>query len=107
MSADRLVVSEPAEQAEARLAELAELVRRHPRVARAIIGALVEEGRRFAATEQGARLRGDLERSEVLQRATAVWRSLGLDRISLPPASFLPSRLVAALIAAGSPGERA
>lgn len=51
-----------------------ELVLRHPVAMRAAVGALVAEGRRFAETPEGAALRAQLERSELVRRARLVWQ---------------------------------
>ena len=76
----RLVLREP-ETLEG-LIELAQrLLRRHPVAAKLIAGALVAEGRRFAATDEGRRWRSELAASELVRRGRLLWYVGGLDEL--------------------------
>ena len=56
------------------LIELAQrLLERYPAAAKVIAGALVVEGRRFAATDEGKRWRSALAASELVRRGRLLW----------------------------------
>lgn len=89
------------------LRDVQELVLRHPIAMRAALGALVEEGRRFAATEEGRVLRDRLEHSAFVRRARLVWQMASHSLLSeLEPgaadASGLPSAWLDGLFAAAA-----
>jgi hypothetical protein len=85
--------------------QLVQLLRRahrilleHPVAAKVAFGALVAQGRAFAATAEGAALRDRLARSPRLRRGSLLWRSLTMgmldehDRGELP-ATYLDNLL--------------
>jgi hypothetical protein len=71
--------------------EAGKLLTRHPRVTRAVVSAFVAEGRAFAETADGQRLREQLMASPEVRRARLLWDSFGLDRFAHPRAGFSPS----------------
>jgi len=98
--ADQLVVgasddtADPADPAE----PLIDIVRRahrilleHPVAAKQAYAALAEQGRAFAATREGAELRGRLLGSRRLRRASLVWRSLTMGMLDDQDPGELPA----------------
>jgi len=84
----------------ARLHEVHRLLKRHPRVTRAVISAFVTEGRAYARTSEGRGLRDALLGSERLRRARLIWRAFGLEHDAARTSSFEPSHLLGVLVAA-------
>lgn len=82
------------------LRELHLLLARHPRVTSAVISAFVAEGRTYASTAEGRRLRDALLGSERLRRARLLWNAFGLERHAVRASSFKPSLLLGLVIAA-------
>lgn len=85
-------------------AELDHLVRearylliRHPVAAQALFASFVAEGRAYARTEQGARLRRKLRDSVLVRRGRLVWEATTLSLLEEEPASTLPTQFVEAL----------
>ncbi len=85
--------------------ELAELLRgalrlllRHPVAAQAAFRALVAEGRAFAETPEGARLRERLGASELIRRGRVVWDVVSLNLLEEHPDGALPSQYLDALV---------
>lgn len=85
--------------------EVAALVRqlqmsllRHPAAAQAAFAALVAEGRRYAETEEGARWREALARSELVRRLRPVYESITLHMFEADPQTTLPSAYLDALV---------
>lgn len=72
----------------------------HPIAVQAAFSALVREGRRFAETEEGARLRDGLARSETLAKTRMVWEVLSLSAFSEKSEGALPSVFADALVKA-------
>ena len=79
---------------------------KHPVAGQAAFTALVAEGRRFAATERGSKLRTALERSELLNRARLVFDFATLALLEQDPPDILPSAYIDALFMLSS-SERA
>jgi hypothetical protein len=81
-------------------------VARHPAACQAAFAALAAEGRRFAATPEGAELRARLGQSELIARARLLWD--GLFARQLEPRESqtrLPGELLEELLGAlGQPG---
>lgn len=73
---------------------------RHPVAFRAATAALVEEGRRFAKTPEGAAWRARLERSPWLPRARLLLKMLSLSMVEDGPVEELPSAYLDALFQA-------
>ena len=57
------------------------MLERYPAAAKVIAGALVVEGRRFAATDEGKRWRSALAASELVRRGRLLWYVGGLDEL--------------------------
>jgi hypothetical protein len=74
---------------------------REASAAQAAYRALVREGRAFAQTEEGRRIRGRLARSELVARLRTAWElvTLGMLRDDTPPGA-IPSVIVEALVQA-------
>jgi hypothetical protein len=70
-----LLAGDPTDELSALLAELRWIVLKHPLAARAAARALIAEGRRFAATEDGARWRRRLAGSELVRSGQVVWEA--------------------------------
>ena len=70
-----LLAGDPSDELSALLAELRWIVLKHPLAARAAARALIAEGRKFAATEDGARWRRRLAGSELVRRGQVVWEA--------------------------------
>lgn len=92
-------------------AEIVDLLRRiqmtmlkHPIAAQAAFAALVAEGRRFAATPEGAEWREALASSELLTHTRRVWDAVSLNMLEDSPDTIIPSAYLEALLrAARSP----
>jgi hypothetical protein len=76
------------------------LLLRHPAAAQAAFSSLVAEGRRFAATPEGARWRDALAGSALVRRARLAWEKTTLGMLEESPAGLLPSTLIELLVAA-------
>jgi hypothetical protein len=63
----------------------------HPVAAKAAFGALVAQGRAYAATAEGAALRHRLARSRRLRRANLLWRSLTMGMLAPEDPGELPA----------------
>ena len=77
----RLVLRSP-DQLEQLLRRVERLIARDPVVARSLIGALVAEGRRFAATPEGRRWQASLAGSPLVRQGRLVWQAAGLNRLT-------------------------
>jgi hypothetical protein len=73
----------------------------HPIAAQAAYSALVREGRAFAATDEGRRIRSQLAQSDLAARVRTAWDviTFGMLRDDAPPGT-IPSVLVEALVQA-------
>lgn len=84
------------------LGELDRLLRLHPRLTRAVVAALVAEGRAYSDTTEGRRLRETLLASRRVRRAWVLWDTFGLGRHVREGEGFEPSwwlRTIATLTA--------
>lgn len=81
--------------------QLSRAIVKHPIAAQAAYRALVREGRAFAATEEGRRIRNQLARSELVARLRTAWElvTFGMLRDDTPPGA-IPSVLVEAFVQA-------
>lgn len=91
------LTEEPRDELSSLLVELRWLIVKHPIAARAAFRSLVAEGRRFAATEDGARWRRRLEGSPLIRRGRAVWELATLNMLDEDAARPLPTQLIDAL----------
>lgn len=82
------------------LRRLQVLMLKHPIVVQAAFCALVAEGRRFAATAEGAAWRAALASSPLLQQGRRLWDALSLNIPEEDPATVLPSAYIEALFQA-------
>lgn len=73
---------------------------KYPLAVQAAFGALVAEGRRFAATPEGAIWRERLQRSQGAGRARLVWEVLSLSSFTERSDGPLPSALLDKLVRA-------
>ncbi len=96
------VLDEPDDRLEALLRRAQLALLQHPVAAQAIVRALVLEGRRFAQTEEGAALRGQLAGSELVQRGRAVWEGMTLNMFTPDDRTAVPSVLVDAVLGAAT-----
>lgn len=67
------------------------LLVRNPEAARAIIQAIVAEGRRFAETSNGQRWKKSLHKSALVQRGRLIWQAYGLDSLLESEPVLVPS----------------
>lgn len=77
-----------------------QLLLQHPAATQALFRALVREGRAYAATDEGAALRQQVARSELLRRGRVVWEGVTLNILEEDGDSALPSSLLEAFMAA-------
>jgi hypothetical protein len=100
----RVVLRDPWDELE-RVLEAAQLaVLRHPVAAQAIFAALVAEGRRYAATAEGAARRERLARSGLLERVREAWEIGTFNMLEDSP-SVLPSAYVDTVMLAAEGGS--
>ena len=97
-----LVLDEPDDQLESLLRQAQLGLIQHPVAAQSIIRALVAEGRAYARTDEGAVLRDQLARSELVQRGRAVWEGLSLNMFTPDDRTTVPSVLVDAVLGAAT-----
>jgi len=97
-----LVLDEPDDRLEALLRRAQLALIQHPVAAQSIIRSLVAEGRRFAATDEGAVLKDQLASSELVQRGRAVWEGLSLNMFTPDDRVAVPSVLVDAVLGAAT-----
>lgn len=86
---------------DAAIRQLARAIVKHPLAAQAAYSALVREGRAFAATDEGRRIRARLARSELASRLATAWQlvTFGMLEAEAGPGA-IPSVLVEALVQA-------
>lgn len=101
----RLVLQAPSDPVVELLHRASLLLLKHPVAAQAAFAALVEEGRRFAATPEGQRWKAALERSELAWRGHALWEGSLLKVLEERGDSLLPTAILEALIQAASRGD--
>lgn len=89
--------------------ELAEVLRglrsvllQYPLASQAAFSALVAEGRRFAATPEGAEWRAALAGSDVVRKGREVWEALSLGLVEEEPSTVVPSTYLEALFQAAN-----
>ncbi|MGE5185786.1 MAG: hypothetical protein ACM31C_27185 [Acidobacteriota bacterium] len=99
-----LLAGDPADELAALLAELRWLVLKHPLAARSAVRALVAEGRRFAATDEGERWRRRLAGSELVRRGQVVWEAGTMNALD-GEAGTLPTELIDAFCYATTRGD--
>jgi hypothetical protein len=108
--ADQAVVdADPAATEPDRLVELMarahRLLLEHPVAAKSAFGALVAQGRTYAATPEGAALRARLARSPKLRRGSLVWRSLTMGMLDPEDPRDLPATYLDNLLRAIDRGD--
>jgi hypothetical protein len=72
----------------------------HPLASQAAFSALVAEGRRFAATPEGAEWKAALAGSDVVHKGRQVWEALSLGLVEEEPSTVVPSTYLEALFQA-------
>jgi len=97
-----MLVDEPEDELAHLLVELRWLVLKHPIAARAIVRALREEGRRFAATPDGKAWSVRLAGSELIRRGQLVWNVGTAGALDHDDNRMLPSELVDAFARASA-----
>jgi len=88
------LAEEPRDELSTLLVELRWLIIKHPVAARAAFRSLVAEGRRFAATDEGALWRRRLEASTLIRRGRAVWELATLNMLDEDVSRPLPTQLI-------------
>jgi hypothetical protein len=76
------------------------LLLRHPIAAQAAFAALIAEGRRFAATPEGAEHAAALAGSDLVHKGRRVWDAVGMSLLEDDPATVVPSAYLEALFRA-------
>lgn len=89
-----LLFAPPEDELGTLLAELRWLTLRHPIAAHGAVRALIAEGRRFAATPEGAAWRARLAESELVRRGQLLWDVGTWGALDGDEAQLLPSELV-------------
>lgn len=97
-----VALADPADVVLPVLLELQGALLKHPEAAQAIIGLLAREGRRVAATPQGAELQALLTRSDLLRRLWRTWEATSLWMFDATSDTVLPSGYVDALFCAAA-----
>jgi hypothetical protein len=97
-----LVIEDDRSHTDALLLELRRALWRYPAAAQALFGALVAEGRRFAATADGRRWVERLERSDVLDQVRVVWDLVTSRALEDDPATVVPSVIAEAFVKAAT-----
>jgi hypothetical protein len=97
-----LLVEEPEDELSWLLAELRWLVIKHPIAARAVVRALREEGRRFAATPDGQTWKLRLAGSELVRRGQLIWDVGTSGALDHDDERLLPSELIDAFARASA-----
>src|SRR5262249_32491917 len=95
-AAPRVVLSDPEDELPPLLEEMQRAVASHPAAARALFRAFVAEGRRFAMTPEGQRIRAELAGSSLIRRGHMVWDTCTMALGEGDPAT--PSELFDALV---------
>jgi hypothetical protein len=80
------------------LREFQRLVIRYPFAAQALFSSLVQEGRRFAETEEGRRWAERLSDTDLLRQGRAVWEAVTLNVLEQEPDTVLPSKFLEAFV---------
>lgn len=84
-------------QLKATLVQLQRAIVKHPFASQAIFSALVAEGRAYARTPEGATLRHNVVRSDLVLRVRSAWDILTFGALTDERASAIPSVLCEAL----------
>jgi hypothetical protein len=103
-----LVLREPESEQDELLGVLREaqrLVFKYPVAAQGIARAFVEEGRRFAQTEDGEAWRAHLAASDLLKRGRALWDVGTLGSLRERSETTLPTVMVDAFVQAAASGD--
>ncbi len=82
------------------LRRLQQVLLTHPAAAQAAFRALVSEGRRYAATPDGARVAAALADSELVRRGRVVWDVTTMSSLTDDEAENLPSVLMESFLQA-------
>lgn len=99
-----VAIRDPRDALAAVLREAQVATLKHPVAAQAAFAALVAEGRRHAATPEGARLRARLSRSTLLRRVREAWEVATFNLLEDAPAGPLPSAYVDTVLLAAQEG---
>lgn len=89
-----LLFEQPADELSKLLGELRWLTLRHPVAARKAVRALVEEGKQFAATEEGKEWRERLRGSELVQRGQVLWEVGTWGALEADDERLLPTQVI-------------
>ncbi len=93
-----LVIEDSPDQVTGLLLEVRRAMWRHPGAAQTLFRALVAEGRRFAATEEGAAVAERLAASETIDSVRVVWDLVTSRALEDDPRAILPSVVVEAFV---------
>jgi hypothetical protein len=84
------------------LSRVQRVIEEHPVAVQAAFSALVREGRRFAATEDGAEWTRRLSHSELVSRLRILWESLSVTAFTDDPSATLPTFFLDGIVRAAS-----
>ena len=101
-----LAITEQHEAITELLRELQRAALIHPEASRALFGAMVNEGRLFAQTDEGRRWKERIRGSALLERALIVWQTATLWMTEEPDDGAAPSALIDAVAAAARSPRR-
>jgi len=96
------LAEEPTDELDVLLRELRWVILKHPVAARAVYRALVAEGRRYAATEEGAAWRRRLDSSPLIRRGRSVWELATCNMLDEDATRALPTQLIDAFCRAAA-----
>jgi hypothetical protein len=98
---DAVAHDERDERIDLAIHQLTRVIVKYPVAAQAAYSALVREGRAFAATDEGRRIRDQLAGSELIARLRTAWELITFGMLrDESPAGVIPSVLVEALVQA-------
>jgi hypothetical protein len=97
-----LVIEDERSRTDALLLELRRALWRHPAAAQSLFTALVAEGRRFAATDDGRRWAERLERAEALDAVRVVWDLVTSRALDDDPRAVIPTVVAEAFVKAAT-----
>ncbi len=99
-------MDEPVISVEDRVEDALEALQRailvHPAAAQALFYSLVEDGRRYARTEEGAAIQRRLCKSELVVRARVLWDSITVRALEDDPTTVVPTAVLEAIVKAAS-----
>ena len=98
----RLTVRDNGDAFASALGKLRDALAEHPRASSALLHALASQGRAYAATEEGQQQLRQLASSELVRRASLVWRASAARSLEIAEGDYLPEELMDAVFGTAS-----